>query len=78
MAMDVPERGALMLVRVIATALIGWAIVDVALYCSLCNHKNVPIEILPCILKSISAVVGLFFLIRARSIAQWVSDKLDE
>jgi hypothetical protein len=78
MVMEAPERGALMLIRVIASALIGWAIVDIALYCALCKHKNVPIEILSCALKSISGVLGIVFLIRAKSIAQWISDKLDE
>jgi hypothetical protein len=38
----------------------------------------VPIEISPCALKSISGMLGFVFLIRAKSIAQWVSDKLDE
>jgi hypothetical protein len=35
-------------------------------------------EILPCILKSISAVLGIVILIKSKSIAQWISDKLDE
>jgi hypothetical protein len=76
--MDAPERGALMLVRFIAACLIGWAIVDIALYCVLCEHKNVPIEIFPCVLKSISAIVGIAALIKSKSLAQWISNKLDE
>ncbi|MGH7991793.1 MAG: hypothetical protein ACREDS_16580, partial [Limisphaerales bacterium] len=63
--MDAPERGALMLVRFVAVCLIGWAIVDIALYCVLCEHKNVPIEILPCVLKSIPAIVGIAALIKS-------------
>jgi hypothetical protein len=78
MTMDAPERGALMLIRVVAVALIGWAIADIALYVVLCKHKNVPVEILPCILKSISAVLGIVILVKSKSIAEWISDKLDE
>jgi uncharacterized membrane protein HdeD (DUF308 family) len=78
MTMEAPERGALMLIRVIATALIGWAIADIALYCALRQHKHLPVEILPCILKSISAVLGIIFLIKSKALAQWVQDKLDE
>jgi uncharacterized membrane protein HdeD (DUF308 family) len=76
--MDAPERGALMLIRVIATALIGWAIADITLYCVLQQHKKLPVEILPCILKSISAVVGIVILIKSKTLAQWIQDKLDE
>jgi uncharacterized membrane protein HdeD (DUF308 family) len=76
--MDAPERGALMLIRVFAAALIGWAVADIALYCVLRQHKNLPIEIFPCILKSISAVAGIIILIKAKSIAGWISEKLDE
>jgi hypothetical protein len=76
--MDAPERGALMLVRVVAAALIGWAITDIALYCVLRRHNNLPIEIFPCILKSISAVAGVIILIKDKSIAEWISEKLDD
>jgi len=78
MTMDAPERGALMLIRVVAVALIGWTIADISLYCALQQHNNKPVEILPCILKSITAVVGVVILIKSRSIAEWISDKLNE
>jgi hypothetical protein len=75
--MESPERGALMLVRIIAAALIGWAVVDVALYWVLCHHNQQPVEVLPVALKSIPFVVGVVFFIKARPLADWVSDKLD-
>ena len=78
MIMDAPERGALMLVRFIAATLIGWAVVDVALYWFLCQHNHVPMKIFPCILKSIPALLGIVVLIKARAIAEWISNKLDE
>ncbi len=77
MTMDSPERGALMLVRFIAAALIGWALAEVALYLAICHHKNEPVEIIPCVLKSLPFVAGVVVLIKARSLAEWLSDKLD-
>jgi hypothetical protein len=75
--MESPERGALMLVRIIAAALIGWAVVDVSLYLVLRNQNQQPVEVLPVVLKSIPFVVGVIFFIKARSLADWISDKLD-
>ena len=66
-----------MLVRFFAAALVGWAFVEVALYAAICNHKKVPIEILPCVLKSIPLFIGLIILVKARAIAEWISEKLD-
>jgi hypothetical protein len=76
--MDAPERGALMLVRFIALSLIGVAIVEVALYWVEASTHHEPVEILACILKAFPAMVGLVILIKARAIAEWISNKLDE
>ncbi len=76
--MDAPDRGALMLVRFIAAALIAWAVVDVALYLAVSQHTRKPVEISICMLKSISAVLGLVVLIKAKAIAGWISSLLDE
>ena len=78
MIMDAPERGALMLVRFIAAALIGWAIVDIVLYLAVCQHNNQPVSITTCLLKSISAMLGFVILIKARAIAAWISNLFDE
>jgi len=75
--MDSPERGALMLVRFIAAALIGWALVDLGLYWVVCNHKNVPVEMVPCLVKSLPFLAGVAVFIKARALAEWLSDKLD-
>ncbi len=77
MTMDSPERGALMLVRFIAAALIGWALVELALYLVVCHHKNLPVEIVPCLLKSLPFIAGVVMLIKSKSLAEWVSDQLD-
>ena len=75
--MDSPERGALMLVRFIAAALMGWALAEVALYLAICHHKAEPVGIVPCVLKSLPFLVGVIVLLKARALAEWISDKLD-
>ena len=67
-----------MLVRFIAVALIGWTLVDFALYWIVSQHYNTPMKIFPCVLKSIPAVLGIAGLIKSKALAQWVSDRLDE
>ncbi len=67
-----------MLVRFIAAALIGWTVVDVSLYWVVSQHEHAALGIFPCVLKFIPAVLGVVVLIKSKSLAQWVSDKLDE
>ena len=66
-----------MLIRFIAAALVGWALVDVTLYLVVARHKELPVEVLPCVVKSIPAVAGILLLIKARAIAEWLADKFD-
>jgi hypothetical protein len=75
--MEAPERGALMLVRFTAVALIGWSCVENALYVVLCRHQGLPIELLPCVIRSLPFLAGLVMLVKSRSLAQWLADKLD-
>ena len=77
MTMDSPERGALMLVRFIAATLMGWALAEIALYVAVCHHKNVPVEVFPFVAKSLPCLAGTIMLIKARSLAEWISDRLD-
>jgi hypothetical protein len=79
--MDSPERGALMLVRFIAVALIGWTGVNFGL--DLASHHFHPqtypeLKWLGCIENSVPALLGLILLIKSRAVAEWISDKLDE
>jgi hypothetical protein len=76
--MDAPDRGALMLVRFLALALISITLVNLALYWVVSRHNHIEMTILPCILKSIPAVAGIVLLVKARAVAQWISSKLDE
>ena len=66
-----------MLIRFIAAALVGWALVDVTLYLVVARHKELPVEVLPCVVKSIPAVAGILLLIKARAIAEWLAEKFD-
>ena len=75
--MDSPERGALMLVRFIAAALIGWSLLELALYVVVSHHNDVPVAVVPCVVKSLPFVAGVVILIKSRSLAEWLSDKLD-
>jgi hypothetical protein len=75
--MDAPERGALMLVRVIAVALIAWTAVELALSFAISYHNQTPIKILPCAIKSIPLLLGIIILIKSKALAAWVAELLD-
>lgn len=75
--MNSSERGALLLVRLIAAALIGWAMIDLTLYIVVARHKELPVEVMPCVLKSLPGLAGIAVLIKARAVAEWFADKLD-
>ena len=66
-----------MLVRFVAATLVGWTVVEFALYWVVSQHYNTPMRIFPCILKSVPAVLGIVILIKAKAVAEWISDKLD-
>lgn len=66
-----------MLVRFVAAALIGWAVMDCALYIVVCRHKGVPVGAVRCVIKAIPFVLGVVLLAKSKAVAAWVSDKLD-
>lgn len=66
-----------MLVRFVAVSLIGVSGVEIALYWAISRHNGTPMHIFPCVLKSIPFVIGVAMLVKARTLAQWVADKLD-
>jgi hypothetical protein len=77
--MDAPERGALMLVRLIGVLFVVASILELGLYWAECSFAKppVPVEKIPCILKLIPAAIGLVVLVKAKAIAEWLSDKFD-
>ncbi|MEY4916222.1 MAG: hypothetical protein RL616_135 [Verrucomicrobiota bacterium] len=66
-----------MFVRFLACALMGWAVAEVALYVAVCHHKHLPVEIIPSVVKFLPLLIGLVMLVCAKSIAEWLADKLD-
>jgi hypothetical protein len=77
--MDAPERGALMLVRLIGGLLIVASILELGLYWAKCwnpNHR-VPVEAVPVLFRLIPAVFGFVVLIKAKAIAEWLANLLD-
>jgi len=75
--MDASERGALMLVRFVALALIGFSLAELTLPFILAVGGKAPLEILPCLLRALPALAGVAILIKARAIAGWLDDLLD-
>jgi hypothetical protein len=78
--MDAPERGALMLVRLVGGLFVVASILELGLYwakCSVPKHP-VPVEMIPCALRLLPAAIGLLILIKARAIAEWISNLLDD
>ncbi len=77
--MDAPERGALMLVRLIGVLLVVFSILELGLYwakCSIPSHP-VPVKLLPLLVRLIPAALGLVVLVKARAIADWISNLLE-
>jgi hypothetical protein len=75
--MESPERGALMLVRFIALALMGWTVAEVALYWAVSQHNNQPLNFVTLGFKALPFLGGVVILIKARALAEWLADKLD-
>jgi hypothetical protein len=77
--MDAPQRGALTLVRLIAGVLIVWSLLELGLYWAECSNPRhpLPMHAVPVLLKLIPALLGVVVLIKARAIAEWISNTLD-
>ncbi len=69
-----------MLVRLIGGFLVVASILEFGLYwakCSIPKHP-VPMEALPVVLRLIPAGLGFVILLKARAIADWISNILDD
>ena len=78
--MDAPERGALTLTRLIGVLFVVTGILELGLYwakCSIPAHPA-PVRLVPVLVRLIPAVVGLAILVKARAIAEWISNILDQ
>jgi len=76
--MDAPPRGALMLVYFSAAALISLSLLEFGLYLAECHKNHAPVGLVHSSLLMVLFVLGVAALIRARAVARWVANKLDE
>lgn len=69
-----------MLVRLVAGCIMVIGLLEVGLYLTKCLIPKPPlrVEVFPLVINSIPLVVGVIILFKAKAIAGWVSDKLDE
>jgi hypothetical protein len=77
--MDAPHRGALKFVRLIAACFMVIGLLDTGLYLTQCFEPKhpAPVKILPIVLNSIPFVIGVVILVKAKAVANWLSDKLE-
>ena len=67
-----------MLVRFTAVALISLTVLQLSLYFVDYRRNGHPIPVLQFSLWTIPLVVGIVLLVKSKSIAEWISDKLDQ
>jgi len=67
-----------MLVRFIAVALIGFGLIELSLSWVESSARHVAMRTVDFLLPAILFVLGIAGLIKASSLAAWLSDKLDE
>lgn len=69
-----------MLVWLIGMLLVVAGILELGLYWAQCAFAKppVPVETMPCLLRLIPAAAGLAVLIKARAIAEWLANILDD
>lgn len=76
--MESSQRGALSLVRLVAGCIIVVGLLDACLYFTQWLHPvhRAPLNIVRVILDSIPIVIGIVMLIKAKAIAEWLSDMI--
>ena len=77
MTMDASHRGALLFVRFTAACLMGMSVVTLVLYWAEYKFRHVPVNIPVAALWGIVFLAGVAVLIKAKSVADWISDKLE-
>jgi len=67
-----------MLVRFVAVAIIGMGVLMEGLYVAGILVRHLAIGKVHCALLTIPPVLGIVMLARSRTVAEWLSEKLDE
>jgi cytosine/uracil/thiamine/allantoin permease len=76
--MDEPPRGALILVYFSAAAVVGVSALELLLYLAEQHQHHLPPGIVHSTFLSLPIVLGFVILVRARAVAEWISNKFDE
>ena len=66
-----------MLVRFVAVSLIGFSLAEMALAFALVMHASVPVGVFAWVGKSLPGLAGVVMLVKARALAHWLADWLD-
>ena len=67
-----------MLVRFIAAAVVGVSALELLLYLAEQHQHHLPPGIVHSTFLSLPIVLGVVILVRARAVAEWISNKFDE
>ena len=67
-----------MLVYFAAAALISLSLLEFGLYLTECHKNHAPVGVVHASLLMVLFVLGVATLARARAVAEWISNKLDE
>jgi len=76
--MDEPSRGALILVYFSAAAMVGVSALELLLYLAEQYQHHLPPGIVHTTFLSLPIMLGFVILVRARAVAEWISNKFDE
>jgi hypothetical protein len=78
--MDPSQRGALLLVWLIGGLFVVATIFGLGLYWAKCafSQPPLPVQAFPCLLRLLPAAIGVWILIKARALAEWISNILDQ
>jgi hypothetical protein len=75
--MESPQRGALMLVRFVAACAMSMSVIELALGFAEFKFRGTPVNVFIAALWGILFLIGVVILVKAKSIAEWISDKMD-
>ncbi len=67
-----------MLVRFVAVALIGLGVIELSLSWVEAATHHTPIQFVDFLFPGILFILGIIGLVKAGSLAEWISNKLDE
>jgi hypothetical protein len=75
--MEAPQRGALLFVRFFAACCMGMSVVELSLYWAEYKFRQMPVNAFFSALWVVLFLAGIVTLIKAKAVANWISDKLE-